>query len=40
MTGPAAVATSDKGLKKDATGFVDALVIRLASTVPAYPLAA
>jgi amino acid transporter len=30
----------DKGLKKDAIGFVDALVIGLASTAPAYSLAA
>jgi amino acid transporter len=35
-----AVETGDKGLKKDAIGFVDALVIGLASTAPAYSLAA
>jgi amino acid transporter len=32
--------TGGKGLKKDAIGFVDALVIGLASTAPAYSLAA
>jgi len=32
--------TGDKGLKKDAIGFTDALVIGLASTAPAYSLAA
>ncbi len=32
--------TGDKGLKKNAIGFVDALVIGLASTAPAYSLAA
>jgi amino acid transporter len=32
--------TGDKGLKKGAIGFVDALVIGLASTAPAYSLAA
>ncbi len=30
----------DKGLKKNAIGFVDALIIGLASTAPAYSLAA
>lgn len=35
-----AAETGDKGLKKDAIGFVDALVIGLASTAPAYSLAA
>lgn len=38
-TGGAAEA-GGKGLKKDAIGFVDALVIGLASTAPAYSLAA
>ncbi len=33
-------ATGDKGLKQNAIGFVDALVIGLASTAPAYSLAA
>jgi amino acid transporter len=37
---PQAPATGAKGLKKDAIGFVDALVIGLASTAPAYSLAA
>lgn len=32
--------TGSKGLKQDAIGFVDALVIGLASTAPAYSLAA
>jgi amino acid transporter len=36
----AATVVGDKGLKKDAIGFVDALVIGLASTAPAYSLAA
>jgi amino acid transporter len=41
MTADAVVAeTGDKGLKKNAIGFVDALVIGLASTAPAYSLAA
>jgi amino acid transporter len=41
MAAEGAVAeTGDKGLKKDAIGFVDALVIGLASTAPAYSLAA
>jgi amino acid transporter len=35
-----AAETGDKGLKKNAIGFVDALVIGLASTAPAYSLAA
>jgi amino acid transporter len=39
-TQAAAVETGDKGLKKGAIGFVDALVIGLASTAPAYSLAA
>ena len=30
----------DKGLKKDAIGFIDGLVIGIASTAPAYSLAA
>jgi len=34
------VQQSEHGLKKDAIGFVDALVIGLASTAPAYSLAA
>jgi amino acid transporter len=33
-------ARGDKGLKKDAIGFVDGLVIGIASTAPAYSLAA
>ncbi|HEY8583407.1 MAG TPA: APC family permease [Capillimicrobium sp.] len=37
---PDAPATGDKGLKSGAIGFVDALVIGLASTAPAYSLAA
>ncbi len=37
---PAAVETGEKGLKKDAIGFVDGLSIGLASTAPAYSLAA
>lgn len=36
----ASTATGEHGLKKDAIGFVDALVIGLASTAPAYSLAA
>jgi amino acid transporter len=41
MAAEGAVAeTGDKGLKKNAIGFVDALVIGLASTAPAYSLAA
>jgi amino acid transporter len=32
--------TGDKGLKKDAIGFVDGLIIGIASTAPAYSLAA
>jgi amino acid transporter len=39
-TVPGLAETGDKGLKKDAIGFVDALVIGLASTAPAYSLAA
>jgi amino acid transporter len=35
-----AVQQSEHGLKKDAIGFIDALVIGLASTAPAYSLAA
>ena len=31
---------SEQGLKEDAIGFVDSLVIGLASTAPAYSLAA
>jgi len=37
---PVEAQTGGKGLKKDAIGFVDALVIGLASTAPAYSLAA
>ena len=37
---PAATEKSDKGLKPDAIGFTDAVVIGLASTAPAYSLAA
>jgi amino acid transporter len=36
----AAEQTGDKGLKKDAIGFVDGLSVGLASTAPAYSLAA
>jgi hypothetical protein len=32
--------TGEKGLKKDAIGFVDGLAVGLASTAPAYSLAA
>jgi amino acid transporter len=39
-TGAAAPETGEKGLKKDAIGFVDGLSIGLASTAPAYSLAA
>ena len=34
------MSTGDKGLKKDAIGFVDGLIIGIASTAPAYSLAA
>ena len=34
------VETSDKGLRQNAIGFLDALIIGLASTAPAYSLAA
>lgn len=37
---PTAPGTSDKGLKQNAIGFLDALIIGLASTAPAYSLAA
>jgi hypothetical protein len=37
---PVAAETGEKGLKKDATGFVDGLSVGLASTAPAYSLAA
>ena len=37
---PAGAATGEKGLKKDAIGFIDGLSIGLASTAPAYSLAA
>ena len=45
MTEPAqpdagAGASGDKGLKKDAIGFIDGLIIGIASTAPAYSLAA
>ena len=36
----ASPATSEHGLKKDAIGFVDGLIIGIASTAPAYSLAA
>ncbi len=39
-TREARVETSDKGLKQNAIGFLDALIIGLASTAPAYSLAA
>lgn len=39
-TREARVETSDKGLKSNAIGFLDALIIGLASTAPAYSLAA
>ena len=39
-TGEEALSTGDKGLKKDAIGFSDGLTIALASTAPAYSLAA
>ena len=38
--GRAGAETSEKGLKKDAIGFIDGLAIGLASTAPAYSLAA
>ena len=34
------MSSGDKGLKKDAIGFVDGLIIGIASTAPAYSLAA
>lgn len=34
------VERSDHGLKKDAIGFLDGLIIGIASTAPAYSLAA
>jgi amino acid transporter len=37
---PVAAETGEKGLKKDAIGFVDGLSVGLASTAPAYSLAA
>ena len=37
---PAGAATGEKGLKKNAIGFIDGLSIGLASTAPAYSLAA
>ncbi len=37
---PAPPQASEHGLKANAIGFVDALVIGLASTAPAYSLAA
>lgn len=36
----AGAATGEKGLKKDAIGFIDGLSVGLASTAPAYSLAA
>ncbi|HEU0023011.1 MAG TPA: hypothetical protein VFQ12_00170 [Thermoleophilaceae bacterium] len=36
----AGVARSEHGLKKDAIGFIDGLIIGIASTAPAYSLAA
>ena len=39
-TGAEQVETGEKGLKKDAIGFLDGLSIGLASTAPAYSLAA
>ncbi|HEY6730464.1 MAG TPA: APC family permease [Solirubrobacterales bacterium] len=39
-TGEEALGTGTKGLKKDAIGFSDGLTIALASTAPAYSLAA
>jgi amino acid transporter len=39
-TGEEALSTGGKGLKKDAIGFSDGLTIALASTAPAYSLAA
>jgi len=39
-TGEEALGTGGKGLKKDAIGFSDGLTIALASTAPAYSLAA
>ena len=39
-TGEAELGTGEKGLKKDAIGFSDGLTIALASTAPAYSLAA
>ena len=39
-SGTARSGTGDKGLKQNAIGFLDALVIGLASTAPAYSLAA
>ncbi len=38
--GPVAPETSEHGLKANAIGFTDALVIGLNSTAPAYSLAA
>jgi amino acid transporter len=40
VTAPARVETGEKGLKKDAIGFLDGLAVGLASTAPAYSLAA
>ena len=39
-TGTEPVETGEKGLKKNAIGFVDGLSVGLASTAPAYSLAA
>ena len=38
--GPDAAEARDPGLKEDAIGFVDGLIIGIASTAPAYSLAA
>jgi hypothetical protein len=37
---PASEGRSEHGLKKDAIGFIDGLIIGIASTAPAYSLAA
>jgi hypothetical protein len=37
---PSVAETGDKGLKKNAIGFLDGLSVGLASTAPAYSLAA
>ena len=40
ITPPQGPQVGDKGLKKDALGFVSSLVIGVASTAPGYSLAA